>query len=85
MDELVSVVEARHVRDHVVWLRFDDGAAGEVDLAGELRGEVFEPLADVAFFAQVRVDPELHTIAWPNGADFAPEFLYERVRSHAAA
>lgn len=85
MDELVSVVEARHVREYAVWLRFSDGTAGEVDLAGELRGEIFEPLKVVAFFAQVRVDPELHTIAWPNGADFAPEFLHDRARSHAAA
>lgn len=85
MDALVSVVEVRHVRGHVLWLRFRDGTSGETDLMDELHGEVFEPLAVVEFFAQVRVDPELHTIAWPNGADFAPEFLYERVRSHAAA
>jgi hypothetical protein len=85
MDELVSVVEARYVREHIVWLRFNDGVAGEVDLASELRGEIFEPLVDARFFAQLRVDPELHTIAWPNGADFAPEFLHERVRSQAAA
>jgi hypothetical protein len=85
MDELVSVVEARHVRGHTLWLRFSDGTSGEIGLGDELRGEIFEPLLVVEFFAQVRVDPELHTIAWPNGADFAPEFLYERVRSHAAA
>jgi hypothetical protein len=85
MDELIGVTEVRHVRGHVLWLRFSDGTAGEVDLASELRGEVFEPLADVSFFAQVRLDRELHTIAWPNGADLAPEFLFERVRSHAAA
>ena len=85
MDELISVKEARYVREYVVWLRFSDGTAGEVDLAGEFRGEIFAPLKDVAFFAQVRVDPELHTIAWPNGADLAPEFLYDLLRSHAAA
>lgn len=85
MDELIAVTEVRHVRDHVLWLRFSDGNAGEVDLAGRLHGRVFEPLADVHYFAQVRVDPELQTIAWPNGADLAPEFLYELWRSRAAA
>ena len=84
MPELISVVEARHVRGYVVWLRFSDGTDGEVDLADELRGEVFEPLKAVAEFAKVRLDPELHTIAWPNGADFAPEYLHDRVRSRSS-
>lgn len=56
MDELVSVVEARHVRGHVLWLRFSEGTADEIDLVDELRGEVFEPLAVVEFFAQVRME-----------------------------
>ena len=49
----------------------------EVNLSGELYGEVFEPLKDVTFFQQVSVNEETNTIEWPNGADFAPEFLYE--------
>lgn len=73
-----DVVEARHVRDHVVWLRFRDGSAGEADLAKELRGPVFEPLKDVVFSSQLHIDVD--TIAWPNGADFAPEFLHDLVR-----
>jgi hypothetical protein len=78
--ELVDVVAVRHVRDHVVWLRFEDGTEGEVDLRSSLRGPVFEPLKDVEYFKQVRVDPELGTITWPNGADIAPETLYNRTR-----
>ena len=76
MEELISVVEVRYVHDHVVWLRFSDGRTGEVDLRERLRGRVFEPLKDIAIFSQVRVDPEIQTIAWPNGADIAPESLY---------
>jgi hypothetical protein len=82
---MLNITAVRHLRDHVLWLRFSDGAEGEVDLAGELQGEVFEPLRDVALFARVTVDPEIRTIAWQNGADLAPEFLRERLRAHVAA
>ena len=76
----VRVTNAKHVRDHVVWVRFNDGSEGEVDLADELDGPIFEPLKDLDYFAQFRVDPDIHTIVWPNGADLAPEFLYEHTR-----
>jgi hypothetical protein len=80
MDILVRLIEARYARDYVIWVRFSDGLAGEVDLRDELDGPVFEPLRDQAVFQRVRLHPELHTIVWPNGADIAPEFLHERVR-----
>jgi hypothetical protein len=75
------VVEARHSGDYRVWLRFDDGLSGEIDLGSELWGPVFEPLKDVAEFAKVRFDPEADTIVWPNGADLAPEFLYDQLKA----
>ena len=75
-----DVMEARYVRDYVVWLRFRDGTAGEVDIGPELWGEVFEPLRDVAYFKKFTVHPEFQTLVWPNGADIAPEFLHEAVR-----
>ena len=58
-------------------LQFSDGVVKDVDLSSELYGEVFEPLRDPGFFSKVKVSPETRTIEWPNGADFAPEFLYE--------
>lgn len=73
---LIHVLEAQHRGQHRVWLRFDDGVDGEVDLAAELEGEVFEPLRDPKYFARFVVDD---TLLWPNGADFAPEFLHARV------
>ena len=85
MDELISVVEVRYVRAYVLWLRLSDGLVGEVDLGGRLRGRVFEPLKEIAEFSQVRVDPEIQTIAWPNGADLAPEFLHDLCVKHVAA
>lgn len=75
-----DVLEARYVRDYIVWLKFRDGTSGEIDLRPELWGEVFAPLQDVAFFRQFRIDPECETLVWPNGADFAPEFLHDNIK-----
>jgi len=75
-----DVVEARHVGGFVIWLRFRDDTAGEIDLTSELYGPMFEPLRDPAVFSQFQIHPEFHTLTWPNDADFAPEFLHDNVR-----
>jgi hypothetical protein len=75
---IVHVEKARYLGDHRVWLRFDDGFEGEIDLSKELEGEVFLPLQEPTYFAEFVVDD---TLTWPNGADFAPEFLHELVES----
>jgi hypothetical protein len=77
-----DVIEARYVSGYIVWLRFEDGTAGEIDLAEELHGPVFEPLRDQTYFAKLRVNADTGTVEWPNGADFAPEFLY--AKTHVA-
>ena len=77
---MIRVTAARWVRDSVIHLRFNDGLEGEVDLRDELYGPVFEPLRDVKVFRALELHPELHTVVWGNGADFAPEFLDSRVR-----
>jgi len=77
---LPRIVSAALVQNYVIRLSFADGVEGEIDLANELDGEVFLPLRDPAMFRQLRLDPELHTLVWPNGADFAPEFLYQLVK-----
>ena len=76
-DPLPRVAAVRHVRDHVLWVRFSDGVEGEVDLADGLAGELFAPIRDPATFARATVHHG--TVVWPNGADWAPETLYERV------
>jgi hypothetical protein len=78
-----TVVDARYVRDYVIWVKFEDGTEGDVDLSAELWGEVFEPLKDVDFFRRFEV-AEYGTIAWPNGADIAPEFLYDHAKVHTS-
>ena len=81
---MVHLVEARVVSGYVVWLRFSDGVEGRVDLGQELHGRVFEALRDPQEFGKLSLDPELGTITWPNGADFAPEFLYAAAKRAAA-
>jgi Protein of unknown function (DUF2442) len=70
------VKDVTFVSDYKLLLSFDDGSVRRVDLAHELEGEIFEPLKDLEYFKKVRVDPDLATIVWENGADLSPEFLY---------
>jgi hypothetical protein len=79
-----DVMSAHHVKGTVLYLEFRDGISGEVDLAPALEGPVFHPLKDPGFFARFSVHPEFHTLVWPNGADLAPEWLYDQVRFAAA-
>jgi len=74
------VVEARYLGDYKVWLEFNDGRKGVVDLADELHGEELEPLRDRHRFAEFYLDYGLASIAWVDGQDFPPEFLYERLK-----
>ena len=73
----LHVTDVRLTKDYELRITFSDGVVKEVDLVGELHGEIFEPIKDPEVFKQVRVNTETNTIEWPNGADFAPEFLYE--------
>ena len=80
---MARLVNARHEGGFRIWLRFSDGLEGTIDLGNELHGRVFEPLRDPDVFRQVQLNADIHTITWPNGADFAPEYLYQLVRSVA--
>lgn len=73
---MVRVVSVQPLSGYVVRLAFTDGSVREVDLERFLNGPIFRPLRqDRRFFEQVRVDPELGTIVWPNGADVDPDVL----------
>ncbi len=75
-----TVKNARYVSDYKVYIEFDNGVKGVVNLKDRVgRKGIFKPLADVDFFRKLHVNEELGTICWENGADIAPEFLYERV------
>ena len=76
-----ELVDAKYIKDFIVWVRFDDGVQGEIDLKPELYGPVFEPLLDPSQFRKFFIHPEFHTLVWESGADIAPEFLNEKAQS----
>lgn len=76
-----EITEATVVRHGVLALRFADGLSGEVDVLDRMQGPVFAEARTPDGFAKVAVDQETGTVAWPGGADLAPDTLYERVRS----
>jgi hypothetical protein len=81
---LKDIVEVRPVSKHVLYVRFEDGVAGEVDFAKRLHFEgVFAPLRDPDTFRQVEIHPELRTLVWPNGADVDPDVLYAELSGTA--
>lgn len=74
---LYRVRTVRVVRPYVVRVGFDDGVVQTIDLEPVLAGELYGPLRDPELFGQVRVDPDVHTLVWPNGADFDPATLHD--------
>ena len=78
---MLHIRKAKYINDFKLWVRFDDGTSGEVDLKNKLSGPMFEPLKEQTFFSKVSVDPELETVVWPNGVDLAPEFLKRHIKN----
>jgi hypothetical protein len=77
---LIDIVEVRPLDGHRLFLRFEDGAEGTVDISQKIRfAGVFASLVDRKNFLQVRVDPELGTIVWPDGADLDADVLYAAI------
>jgi hypothetical protein len=65
------------VRPYTLRVQFDDNSEQVIDFRPVLAGELYGPLHDLALFDQVRIDPEVHTLVWPNGADFDPATLHD--------
>ena len=63
---------------------FDDGSEQTIDFLPVLAGELYGPLRSLELFNQVRIDPEVETLVWPNGADFDPATLHEWPTNEAA-
>ena len=74
---MIRITNVKPLGGFAVRLTFTDGTHRELNLRDLLHGPIFEPLVrDLALFRAVRVDPELGTIVWPNGADLDPDVLY---------
>jgi hypothetical protein len=72
---IVRVTNFRQVGPYTLWVEFDDGHSHQIDFRPVLEGQIYGPLRDEPTFAQVRIDRESHTLAWPNDADFDPATL----------
>jgi hypothetical protein len=82
MDYLPQVVDAHYRDGFRIHLRFSDGLEGVVDFSDWLKGPIFQPLRDPQYFRRFFLDGG--TVAWPNGADIAPETLYEKTKAHSS-
>ena len=82
---MLEVVQAEYVEGYKLKVSFSSGERGIVDLADALWGPVFTPLRNVAQFQRFYLSPVLHTIAWENEADFAPEYLRTKMLEQAKA
>ena len=76
---MFDVAGVEYIDQYRLLLQFDNGEHREVDIRALVPFDgVFEPLADESYFRQVRVEPDVGTIVWPNGADLCPDVLYEQ-------
>lgn len=71
------VKDVQYISEYKLLLTFEDGVVKLCDVAPHLDGEIFEPLKNIDYFKTVRVNPDIDTVVWENGADFSPDFLYE--------
>ena len=80
---MIRVTEAQYLNDFRIHVTLSDGTSGTVDLRGRLDGPIFQPLNDPKYFAEFELTD--HTLQWPNGADFAPEYLRDLISGSDAA
>ncbi len=73
---IVRVVDFQNIAPYTLRVMFDDGSTQTIDFEPILYGYYYGPLRDLELFNQVQVDPEAHTLVWPNDADFDPATLY---------
>lgn len=82
---ILRITNAAVVGPHLLALVFNNGTRKTVDVRPLLEGPIFEPLHDPQYFSTATLDPVCGTVIWPNGADFAPEALYELQATGQAA
>ncbi len=78
----IHIKKADYISEYKIKLEFNNNESGIIDLANELNGEIFEPLKNINYFKSFHLNIQAGTIAWGNGADFAPEFLYSKIKKN---
>ncbi|MGA2063082.1 MAG: DUF2442 domain-containing protein [Thermoguttaceae bacterium] len=76
---MLEVTSAEYIDGYKIHLSFNTGESGVIDLKDSLWGPMFEPLKDIDVFKRFRLSEILHTLCWDNDADFAPEYLLEKM------
>ena len=74
---IYHITKFESVAPYTLRIKFDDDSEQTIDFEPILQGEIYGPLRDLAFFNQVRLDPEVRTLVWPNDADFDPADLHD--------
>lgn len=74
---IYRVINFKQLAPYTLQVTFDDDTSQVIDFRPVLEGELFGPLQDLTLFSQVQIDPEVHTLVWPNGADFDPAMLHD--------
>ncbi|MCX7109192.1 MAG: DUF2442 domain-containing protein [Proteobacteria bacterium] len=77
MHPIYRIISFKTIDAFTLLISFDDGVRQSVDFRPILKGELYGPLRDLSLFNQVSIDPEVHTLVWPNGADFDPDTLHD--------
>ncbi len=75
--EIYRIVDFKHMEPFTMWIKFDDETERVIDFRPVLEGSIYGPLQDESVFNQAELNPERHTLVWPNGADFDPETLHD--------
>ena len=78
---MLHVTNCKYIEQYKIWVSFDDNTDGVIDLKDSLDGNVFKSLKNLENFREIKYSPELQTIVWPNGADFAPEYLKSKMNN----
>ena len=82
---LFDIVEVKIIRNYILYLRFENGVDGQIDISKIVPFEgIFSQFQDLSYFATVTINPELGTIVWDNGADLAPDYLYSVISGEVA-
>ena len=74
---IYKVLSFEIIAPYTLDIKFNDNKSQVINFYPILRGELYSPLKEISLFNQVQIDPEVHTLVWPNGADFDPATLHD--------